>query len=95
MSIVGTYLSQSWGIMHLPASICPSVNTAMLAKGNYPQEKKKNHYQSKKFVCLSVIREACVDNIADEIDQLLILRDETGPSQNRLKLVETSSNCNI
>ena len=32
-----------------------------------------SHYQSKDFVCLSVISRACVDNRADVVDWLLIV----------------------
>ncbi len=35
-------------------------------------EIKGGHYQSVGFVCLSVIRAACADNLADAVDQLLI-----------------------
>ena len=33
---------------------------------------KDGHYQSKGFVCLSVIRRACANNLVGAIDRLLI-----------------------
>ncbi len=48
--------------MHLVASVRPSVCFGA----------KKGHYQYKEFVCVSVIRGAYADNLADAVDRLLI-----------------------
>ncbi len=34
---------------------------------------KGGHYRSEGFVCLSVIRRACADNLVDVVDRLLIV----------------------
>ncbi len=55
-------------IMYLVAPVHPLVCVCVCLSGV-----KGGHYRSEGFVCLSVIKRACADNLADAVNRLLIL----------------------
>ena len=58
--------------MYLVASNCPSV--CVFFRALLFEEYDLCHYRSDRFVCMSVIKEAYADNLADAVNQLLILQ---------------------